>query len=275
MTAEYTSSLHSLLTSAQTVCVFFPSGAPTDVVLSAVTLAQGISRMGKSVTLGSPTAPPHQLLQFVGVGEVSTEIGNKNLDVSFPYQKDQVDNVSYHIDEEEMRFHLVIQPKKGNPPLQAAVVEFALTGAEADLIITVGVDQLQHLEQLYVGYQQLFENTPVVSIHTYETSYGMTKLSTAGAASFGEVIAYILQNVEVQLDAELATNLLVAIESATQTFRSMSVSSQTFEIAGKLLSLGARRVRLQPESQHQKMQENSSNSTAKLGKKAQVTVKSA
>jgi hypothetical protein len=271
MTAEYTSSLHSLITSAQTVCVFFPSGASTDVVLSAVTLARGVAGMGKSVTVGSPTVPSDQLLQFAGVKEVSTEIGNKNLDVSFPYQKDQVDKVSYHIDEEAKKFHLVVQPKKGVLPLNASDVQFTLTGAEADLIITVAVDQLQHLEQLYIGYEQLFDSTPVVSIHTYETSYGMTKLSTTGAASFGEVIAYVLQNLEVQLDAEMATNLLVAIESATQTFRSMSVTPQTFEIAGKLLSLGARRVRLQTDTQPQKNQGNQSNFASML-KSSQGTV---
>jgi len=65
------------------------------------------------------------------------------------------------------------------------------------------------------------------------------------------VIAYLLQELDVTFDAEISTNLLTAIESATQTFRSLSVTAQTFEIAGKLLSMGARRVRIGEDSRSQ------------------------
>jgi len=251
MTAESLSTITSLLPSAQTVCVFFPEKASTDVILSAVTFARGLKALGKNVTISSPGPISDRFTQFAGVSDVSKGLGNKNLDVSFPYDQEQVDKVSYHIDEESQTFHLVVQPRRGAKPLDFSQVSYTLTGAEADLLFTFGLDKLEDLEQLYIGYEQLFEQTSLVSIHTYDTSFGTVKVNIAGSASYAEVIAYLLQELDVTFDAEISTNLLTAIESATQTFRSLSVTAQTFEIAGKLLSMGARRVRIGEDSRSQ------------------------
>ncbi len=243
-TAESFSTIASLLPTAQTVCVFFPANAAPDVILSAVTFGLGLRSLGKNVTISSPGPIGDRLQPFTGIAEVTSELGNKNLDVSFPYQEEQVDKVSYHIDEENKQFHLVIQPRKGERPLDPSAVEFSMSGAEADLIFTFGIDKLEDLNQLYIGYEQLFENTSVISVHTYETAYGAIKVTTTGSASYAEVIAYLLQELQASIDPEMATNLLAAIESATQTFKSLAVTAQTFEIAGKLLAVGARRLRI-------------------------------
>lgn len=251
MTAESLSTITSLLPSAESVCIFFPAKASPDLILSAVTFARGLRNLGKNVTVSCPGPISDRFKQFVGVSEVSKELGNKNLDVSFPYDQERVDKVSYHIDDETQTFHLVVQPRKGAKPLDSNQVSYTLTGAEADLLFAFGVDQLEDLEQLYIGYEQLFEQTSLISIHTYDTAYGSVKVNIAGSASYAEVVAYLLQELNVTFDAEISTNLLTAIESATQTFRSLSVTAQTFEIAGKLLAMGARRVRLNDESRNQ------------------------
>jgi nanoRNase/pAp phosphatase (c-di-AMP/oligoRNAs hydrolase) len=72
-----------------------------------------------------------------------------------------------------------------------------------------------------------------------------------------------------ELDPEMATNLLAAIEAATQTFRSLSVTPQTFEIAGRLLAAGARRVRLQVDQQDGKTTQPSASFATALGKQPQ------
>lgn len=274
MTAEHISSLQSLISSSQTICVFFTDHTSPDVVLSAVAYAKGLSSLGKSVTIASPNRPVQSLQQFEGVVEVSTELGNKNLDVSFPYREEQVDKVSYHIDEEAQRFHLVVQPKKGVKPLDSAQVEFALTGAEADLMIFFGVDRLEQLEQLYFSYEELFSQTNTVSIHMHDTPYGTLKINTSGSASYAEVIAYSLQEMGAELNSEMATSLLAAIEAATQTFKSISVTPQTFEIAGRLLAAGARRVRLQADQQDGKASQQSSPFASAMSKQPQKDPKS-
>lgn len=249
MTAETLSTLSSVLTTAQTVVLLFPKQHSVDVVLSAVALGQVLESLGKHVTVCCPGPVAERLQSYAGVAEVRSELGNKNLDVSFPYQPEQVDKVSYHIDEEAQRFHLVIQPRKGTLPLDASAVTYELTGAEADLIITFAVDQLDDLEQLYIGYEELYETTTIVSLHSYETAFGNVKFSTAQLASYAEAVAKITQALEVQLTAEPATNLLTALESATQTFRSLAVTADTFTLAGQLLQAGARRKRLaEPDS---------------------------
>jgi hypothetical protein len=128
MTAESLSTITSLLPSAQSVCVFFPAGASADVTLSAVAFAKGLQTLGKNVTISSPGLLSEKLKQFSGVDAVSKELGNKNLDVSFPYDVERVDKVSYHIDEETQTFHLVVQPRKGAKPL-----DFELSWVDKDI----------------------------------------------------------------------------------------------------------------------------------------------
>lgn len=276
MTAESLSTITSLLSSAQSVCIFFPAQTSADVILSATTFGRGLQALGKSVTVSTPGLVAERLNQFAGVQDISKELGNKNLDVSFPYDESQVDKVSYHIDEESQTFHLVVQPRKGAKPLDSSAVSYSYTGAEADLIFTFGVDTLEDLEQIYFGYEQLFDQTTVVSVHSYDTQFGSVKLNTSGSASYAEVVAYMLQELGVTIDAEAATSLLSAIESATQTFKSLSVTAQTFEIAGKLLATGARRVRIQEESEPAKLEQRSNGMTqdSTLTKKQVVPVTS-
>lgn len=273
MTAESLSTISTLVNGAHTVCVFFPEKASHDVILSAVTFARGLRSLGINVTVSTPGLIAEKMKQFAGVDEVTHELGNKNLDVSFPYTEEHVDKVSYHIDEESQTFHLVVQPRKGAKPLDSSLVTYTLTGADADLIFTFGVDNLEDLGALYVGYEQLFEQTSIVSIHNYETSYGTVKLNITGSASYAEVVAYILQELAVEIDGETATNLLAAIESATNTFKSLTVTAQTFEIAGKLLAIGARRVRLHDESAKGNMTHTQANGESLSKKFIPVTPK--
>lgn len=242
--AETLPTFFSLVAAAQIVCIFFPERASSDIVLSAVTLGLGLQNLGKTVTISTPRATPEDLKQFLGVDAVTTELGNKNLDVSFPYQEEQVDKVSYHIDEEEKMFHLVIQPKRGQRPIDASQVQFALSGAEADLIITVGVDQLESLDHLYLSHEELFTEANIVSLYNSETNFGVVKMLTDESGSYSEKMTLLLKELNTEVNGEMATNLLAGIESATQTFKSLVVTPQTFTVAAELMAKGARRVRL-------------------------------
>lgn len=242
--AESLPTFSSLVSASQVICIFFPEAAPADIVLSAVTLGLVLQDLGKTVTISSPEPVSDDLKQFFGVDKVTSELGNKNLDVSFPYQEEQVDKVSYHIDEEQKMFHLVIQPKKGERPIDASQVQFALTGAEADLIITIGVDRLESLDHIYLEHEGIFTSTDIVSVYTSETTFGIVKMLPDESGSYSEKVTLLLPEINGNLDSEMATNLLAGLESATQTFKSLSVTPQTFTVAAELMAKGARRVRL-------------------------------
>ncbi len=249
ISTEQTNQLRELLAVAHNVLIIFPDSASYDQVAIASALFMVLRQDNKDVRLLSPMPmvdhPQFQSFAptLVGLSDATSEIGNQNLTVSFEYNEESVDKVSYHIGEESQRFYLTIKPKRGAPPLDTRGVEFSYTGAEADAVILVGVQQLDSLGQLYFGYEDLYKNSPVISINTFEPEFGLIKLDTSGAASQSEVVTKLLLDLQLTIPSDSATNLLSGIEVATDGFRSMSATAQTFEMVAKLLQLGARRMR--------------------------------
>ncbi len=247
--SEQVEQLRTLVDQAQSVFVIVGESATVDHVAVAIALQRAFQAAGKDALLIAPTKLTHPQLQtLAGIDQLTTEIGNQNLSVSFPYDETAVDKVSYHIGEETQRFYLTVKPKKGAKPLDASQVTFAYTGADTDLIFLVGVSQLESLKDLYVGYEEIYETKPVVTVHSFSPDFGTLHLDTSGTPSMSEAVVPMLRDLGLALDVEVATNLLSAIEQLTKGFQSLSTTADTFETVANLLRIGARRVRA-PEAQ--------------------------
>ncbi|MDA1079871.1 MAG: hypothetical protein O2840_04265 [bacterium] len=233
--------LTDLIAQANSIFVIFPSTATPDNRAAAEALTSSLMQAGKEVRLLSPRMPNHS--RYPESQEIAvTELGNQNLVLSFEYQPEQVDNVNYHIGEETGRFYLTIKPQKGQKPLDPASVEFSYTGAEADLIFTIGVKELEELEQLYMSYEEVYKSVPVVSITTFEPAFATLAINTGSAASVSQEVARLIADLGFLLSSDAATQLLYGIEMATQGLASRSVSAETFDTVGQLLRQGARRI---------------------------------
>lgn len=242
LTPDQVQMIQHVTAEAKTILVLYSSEANLDQVSSAVALHRGLQTLGKNSSLLSPLKPGREFDVIDGIDHTSAELGNKNLEISFDYQEDMVDKVSYNIDDEAKKFRLVIQPRRGAKPLVANTVGFSYTGAEADLMFLIGVPNLDSLGGLYSGFESLYEDVTIVSINTYETPFGSIKVNTAGAASTSEVMAYLLQELRVEMSGDIATNLILGIETATDRLQSLATTADTFEIISKLLRAGGRRV---------------------------------
>ncbi|PIR60877.1 MAG: hypothetical protein COU67_00265 [Candidatus Pacebacteria bacterium CG10_big_fil_rev_8_21_14_0_10_44_54] len=275
--------LTDLVAQANSIFVIFPSTATPDKRAAAEALAASLAAAGKEVRLLSPRQPEKSRYPESVDTTILTELGNQNLVLSFAYQPEQVDNVNYHIGEETGRFYLTIKPQKGERPLDPESVEFSYTGAEADLIFTVGVKELVELEQLYMSYEDVYAKVPIISITTHEPAFATLSINTGSAASVSQEVARLIADLGFSLSADSATQLLYGIEMATRGLASRSVSAETFETVGQLLRQGARRVGFeqkstvsQLESQPEATKETSTkkklltNSTASLAKSMSI-----
>ncbi len=242
LTPDQVQTIQDTVATAKTVLVIFSPQASVDQVASAVALHQGLLALGKSSSLVSPLKPARGFSLIEGIDQTTQQLGNKNLEISFDYQEDMVDKVSYNIDDVAKKFRLVISPRQDAKPLDDQTVTFAYTGAEADLIFLIGVPSLDSLDAVYFQYEALFQDTTTVSINTFETTFGSVKINTAGAASTSEVIAYLLQQFGAEFTSEIATNLITGIEAATDKLQSLATTADTFEILSTLLRAGGRRV---------------------------------
>ena len=239
-TKTTTAQVASMINKAGEVLLVLNKTSNTDQQCAATALLLALNQAGKPARLVCPQLPPSDGM-ITGLDQVMTELGHQNLQIAFDYNEDRVDKISYHIGEETKKFYLTIKPKKGAQPLDSSGVIFSYTGAEADLIITIGVTDLEDLGAIYLGYEELFRNKQLVSINEYETSFGTVKLTQAGFSSISEVVAHLIIQSGLAHSADSASNLLLGIESSTKGLQAINVSADTFQTVTDLMRAGAAR----------------------------------
>jgi hypothetical protein len=194
----------------------------------------------------------HQLLELS-----QEDLGRDNLLISFPYQPEQVDKVSYHIGEDNQRFYLTVKPKVGSEPLDSQQVEFSYTGSSADLLLLIGVNELEDLQDLYSNHQQLYQSTPIITINSFLPDFGTLNLDISGSSGYGEAIFYLIKSLsnllEINLNdlpriKQIATLLFASIDQKTNKFTSSKMTADSFLVVAELLKLGAERLENKSET---------------------------
>lgn len=214
-----------------------------DHVASALALTLGLQEHGIGVVVVSPDELDGQVRSLPNHDLVKQKLGNQYLSVSFPYEAESVDKVSYHISDDNSTFYLVVKPQKGTKPLDADLVSFDYTGADADMIFMFGVHNFETLEHLYSEYEELYQRVPVVSINSFETAIGSYKFDTSGYAAMSQAVAEMMGQLGLPIESDAATHLLAGIDQATECFTTVTTNADTFEMVAWLLRTGARRIK--------------------------------
>lgn len=228
----------SLVENAQSVVVLLPENASIDQVSTGLALHLTFREMGKESRIAAVRLPQLKQPKLAGIEQVTTELGNQNLTISFNYTEEQVDKVSYHIGEETKKFYLTIKPRSGSAPLDTNSVEFSYTGASADLLVYVGVKSLESLQQLYFGYEDLYEDTAAISFSTTATNLGLIQAIPTEESSLSELLTAILSALQFPVSPDTASDLLVGIEYGTKGLTQGQVGAGTFESLANLIKAG-------------------------------------
>ena len=224
------SSLRSPLSAAQGIFIFLPEEPSFDQVASALGLSLSLKKAGKTLSVNCPTEMKVEYSDLVGINQIQTKLAGRNLVISFEYLEDAIEKVSYNI--EENKFNLVVQPKVGSPPLSSDRVAYSYSGGQADLIFTVGVQDLNELGDLYRRSKPFFESQKIIDVDLSPRTkrYAQKELILA-VSSFSELVARLLSRLGLPVDGDIANNLYLGIEETTEGFSSASVGAGTFEAA--------------------------------------------
>ncbi|OGY16326.1 MAG: hypothetical protein A2785_00025 [Candidatus Chisholmbacteria bacterium RIFCSPHIGHO2_01_FULL_49_18] len=238
----HTEELRKVLDTTKSVFVLLPQNPSLDATASALALFLSLKEAGKTVFVGCPTQMRVEYKNLVGVDRISDKIGNRNLIISFDYQEDAIEKVSYNV--EEGKFNLVIEPKSGNLPLDSKGVNFAYEGMEAKLIFVIGAKKLEDLTKLYEKDRQAFTETTIVNIDSRpgNTNFGQINITEPGAASISEVMFQLMKKLNLPINVDIAGNLLKGIETQTQYLQAPFAGPDTFEAVAQLLRAGAKRA---------------------------------
>ncbi|MEX0896294.1 MAG: hypothetical protein WDZ94_05200 [Patescibacteria group bacterium] len=277
MLEDYTlAQVKSLTENAQSILIVCADPDELDCVSAATAWHVTLQAQGKDSRLATPTPSTlpeimdkngkNQQALLSGVDELSTDLGNENLTISFDYSEEQVDKVSYNISEDNKKFFLTIKPKSGRQPLDTSKVEFSYTGASADLLLIFGANTPSELGQLYTDYEDLYTNTSSIVISD-APEFGSLKIPLEGEL-LTTVTMEIFTALQQELPSEAASNLLYGIDASTFGLQQVS-SAATLEQVATLLRAGGHRL-WKPSAAATSVPNKST--TAQNGKKAQQEI---
>lgn len=220
--------LQQNLNSAKTIFIVLPQTLNHDKLAAGLSLFLSLKKGGKKSEIFCSRPITVEFSSLVGVNQIKNQLEGKNLVICFDYVEDSIEKVTSNI--VDNKFNLIIQPKEGYPPLSPEKVQYFYTGANADLFLVIGTSHLEDLGEIYFKNKSVFEEGKIFTLD----------LVNFPAASYSEIIVNLLEQLKTPVDEDIASNLLVGIQEATNNFTSPKITPETFEAAAWCLRLGAR-----------------------------------
>jgi len=230
--------INEIVEKSSTGIILIPSSPSIDAIASACSLYLGLSKVGKSVSIACEKTVKTDIVASEKIKEQFVS-GGDSLMISFPYSDGSIDKVDYNIKGD--LFNLIITPRTGFPKLNPNQVNYSYTGGTVDFIFVIDSPTLNNLGSIYLDNQTHFTGRDIINVdrHLTNSFFGTVNLVNKTISSISQLILKILQNLKVDIDRDMATNLYSGIASATNNFTSYSVSADTFDSIASLLRFGA------------------------------------
>ena len=227
-----------IVSKSATGVVVLPTNPSNDAISAATTLYLGLLKLGKNVSIICSSQVKSDVIAADKI-QSTLSIGGENLVVSFPYTDGAIDKIDYHIQGE--KFNLVISPREGYPKLNPNQVSYSYSGGTFDFMITVDTPNLNAIGTLYTDNQTQFQGKEIINIDRHLTNafFGTVNYVNKTSSSTCELVYKVIQQLGIDIDKDMATNLYTGIATATNTFTSYSVNAETFETIAALLKAGA------------------------------------
>lgn len=208
-----------------------------------------LSKMGKQVAIVCPTQPTVEISSLVGIDKVKNTLGmdGNDLTVSFPYTDGEIEKVSYNLDKDSNLLHIVVKAGEKGLSFQNEDIQFKRGGGKIpSLMFFVGVPRLTDLGNLF--NPDALKDTVIINIDNKPENqgFGDVTLVSPKFSSVSEQVAHLLTKLEeIEIDQDIAQNLLSGISHATGDFQNANTSYLAFEMAGLLMKKGAVRRKQQ------------------------------
>lgn len=239
--------LKDLLDKNQSIILLLPKKLVYDQAAAALALFLSFKEQGKNVSICSEGELIVDFSHLVGLNRIEPKIGDQNLVVSLSASPDSIEKVSYQI--ENNRFDLVIQPKSGFQAPDPSTVNFSHHGTDTKLFFLFGVQNLADLGALYQDHQELFAQANLVTLGNISPSFtpahDLTDLDTPSAV---ETTTQFMQQLNLPVNQDIATNLMLGLQRATNNFQSLQTSADSFHTASVLAQAGAKRPQTEPST---------------------------
>lgn len=235
------SELNNWLNQVSEIQIILPKNPKLDQVASAVALSDSLNKSGKKTQVLCPQPLTVKFSQVMGVDKIGHQVEGRNFIINIDYPLENIEKINWD-DKEEKRVSLIIEPKSTASPIEESQVSFKKSNGQIENLIALGFSSLEEVNQAVSdleGGQQEVNLTTLVNIGLGQGDFfGQIKLIDEQASSFAEVISGVIEGLSLPVQEEAATNLLLGLQVATNSFSSSGIGPDTFEAAAFCLRSG-------------------------------------
>ncbi|MBI2040183.1 hypothetical protein HYT18_03850 [Candidatus Microgenomates bacterium] len=242
------SELKNLLPTAKSVLIALPVGADIDKLAAALALFLVLEASGKEVTVVSDDTITVGQSHLFGVDHISKNLpsgqgGNLTLTLEGVASSNGTIPALEKLDwyAQNNNLNLVFHVIAGQMFRPSRIVSH-YQGSGFNLNFVVGAANLDSLGSIYKQNSDSFSGVHIVNIDNQgNTGFGTTNILDTNASSISDIMANLIIDLGLNLDADAASNLLTGIFDATNNLSDPRISADTYMVVANLLRAGGKK----------------------------------
>ena len=218
--------------------IILPDVADNEIACASLGLYNTLKAQKKEASLVSYKKLSPKLAFLEGSQEISEEIKNaRNFILSFDTSHNNIQDVQY--EKIGNQLNIYITPATG--AIDPKDFSFAPGQFKYDLVIILGVAELQGVGTCYEKNADLFFDLPIINIdyHISNEQYGQVNIVDVKSSGVSELISKIFTEANLELPKTAADCFYTGILEATESFQSPRTTPRTLTTAAGLIDNGA------------------------------------
>lgn len=227
-----------LIDQSKNICIL-PSQEREESIINALALFYTLKELDKNVNLIIDEIPERLKFLIPSLDYISYP---KNFVVAIPNTLAEISQIRYEKDEKDLKIYMTID--KGN--IKKNDISFYFTEPKADLLITIGVKELNYPNQYNLLGNDVLSNVPVLNIDNQPENKNFGRVNLIKLEnSLTELIFQFIKSINEKLiEKNIANALLTGIIISSDNFRGPKISSEILETAALLIKNGASRQQI-------------------------------
>ncbi len=225
---------------ASKILVTVSNSPSVDALSAALGLTLLFDKQEKYATaIFSGEVPP--AIAFLEPEKTFDETTDSLRDFIIALNKEKADHLRYKVEGDAVK--IFITPYKTT--ISQDDLEFSQGDYNVELVIALGVDSQQHLDQALENHGQILHDATVITVTAGEqtSDLGGVDWHDANASSLSEMVSGLAEALKEDkkslIDAPIATALLTGIVAQTERFSNEHTTSKAMTVAAQLMSAGA------------------------------------
>ncbi|HWZ66113.1 MAG TPA: hypothetical protein VNX65_04990, partial [Patescibacteria group bacterium] len=211
-----------------------PSVDALSAMLALTLIVNKLDKHGAAVFSG--VVPP--AINFLKPNKTFENNVDSLRDFIIALDKDKADRLRYKVEDDVVK--IFITPYKTT--ITEKDLQFSQGDFNVDLIIALGVEKRDELDQAIVAHGRILHDAAVITINALDqkSSLGQIDWHEGNVSSLCEMLAGIADVIKPGvLDQQISTALLTGIVAATERFSNQRTAPQVMNVAAQLMVTGA------------------------------------